>query len=41
MTEPSDVGICLYCGDECNPCSQVCGPCMRIVRVKNPKKLKK
>lgn len=25
----SDIGICCYCGDECNPLSQSCGACAR------------
>lgn len=26
-----DIGICCFCGDECNPCSQSCGSCSRII----------
>ena len=26
---PEPVGICCFCGDECNPASQSCGVCPR------------
>jgi hypothetical protein len=24
-----NIGICCFCGNECNPCSQSCGRCAR------------
>ena len=29
MSQNADIGICGFCGDECNPCSQSCGRCSR------------
>lgn len=26
-----DIGICCFCGNECNPCSQSCGRCARSI----------
>ncbi len=24
-----EIGLCCFCGEECNPCSQSCGTCAR------------
>lgn len=31
MSQNGDIGICCFCGDECNPCSQSCGRCSRTL----------
>lgn len=31
MSQQKDIGICCFCGQECNPYSQTCGRCARAL----------